>query len=542
MSKQLFLFSSKVRLLCIGVIALTMFQRSYAIRKYCTTKLGLRLYDGRGKEKIPVRAVDNLRPFLSFYTCGPTVYDSAHIGHASCYVRLDIIQRILRHHFRLPLVTAMNVTDIDDKIIIRANERNVSWEELARHYEVEFWRDLNRLNVKMPDVKLRVTEHIPAIALFVQTLVDKGFAYGTSDGSIYFETSQYERYGKLQKVIIDQPSATTGEKRHPSDFALWKASKPGEPFWTTNFGNGRPGWHIECSTMASHIFGNRVDFHAGGLDLRFPHHENEETQSCCYHDVPDWVVHWIHTGQLHLEGQTHKMSKSLQNTVSIAELLEQYNADEFRMLCLLSHYRSVIEFGPESMTTARNVLRKFESFFSDSKAYIDGLKPVSFNASSASLLEKMVETQSTIQRVLENDFNTASSIQALSDLVSSVRKAINDPERQDNPNSSPLIGASNVGAVLAATEYVRGQLLTYGLQSMDSSHHLQSKGAQTDNSLERVIEALVTTRSEIRQQAINTKDKQLFRVCDQLRECLMKSSSVEVKDHGKTSSWTFRKV
>ncbi|XP_058129435.1 probable cysteine--tRNA ligase, mitochondrial [Anopheles ziemanni] len=523
-----------------------MFQRSYTIRKYCTRKLGLRLYDGREKEKIPLRVADNLKPFLSFYTCGPTVYDSAHIGHASCYVRLDILQRIMRHNFRLPLLTAMNITDIDDKIITRANERGIPWQQLARRYEDEFWSDLNRLNVRSPDIKLRVTEHIPAIARFVKTLIDKGFAYHTSDGSIYFETSKYERYGKLQKVIMEQASAAAnsqGGKRHPSDFALWKASKPGEPFWATNFGNGRPGWHIECSTMASHVFGSRLDFHAGGLDLRFPHHENEETQSCCYHDVPDWVTHWIHTGQLHLEGQTHKMSKSLKNTISVAELLEKYEPDEFRMLCLLSHYRSAIEFGPESMTTATNVLRKFSSFFGDSKAYIDGLKPASFDASSESLLAKLVETRATIDGLLENDFNTASSILALGDLVSAVQKSINGPAHQSNTfEVSPLIGASNVGAVLAVTEYIREQLLSYGLCSIGNSQQNKSIGDTVNISLERVVDAVVKTRSEIRQRAIDTKDQQLFHICDQLRDSL-KHSSIEVKDHGKTSSWTFlRKV
>uniref|UniRef100_A0A8W7PI34 cysteine--tRNA ligase n=1 Tax=Anopheles coluzzii TaxID=1518534 RepID=A0A8W7PI34_ANOCL len=353
-----------------------MFLRVF--RKYSTAKLthDLRLYDGRLKEKFALQ-IHPSKPYLSFYTCGPTVYDSAHIGHASCYVRLDIVQRILRHHFHLPLVTAMNITDIDDKIIARALEQQVDWQQLARRYEDEFWSDLQRLNVRAPDVKLRVTDHIPAIVRFVQTLVEKGFAYSTADGSVYFETAKYERYGKLQKVIIEPESnASKGQKRHQSDFALWKASKPGEPFWTAQgFAKGRPGWHIECSTLASHLFGRTIDFHAGGLDLRFPHHENEETQSCCYHGVPDWVTHWLHTGQLHLEGQTHKMSKSLKNTVSIGELLGAYSADEFRMLCLLSHYRIAIEYGPEAMETARNVLRKFASFFSDAKAYIDGLKP-----------------------------------------------------------------------------------------------------------------------------------------------------------------------
>ncbi|XP_050067220.1 probable cysteine--tRNA ligase, mitochondrial [Anopheles maculipalpis] len=513
------------------------------LRKYSTAKLAqdLRIYDGRLKEKVPLQ-IQLTKPYISFYTCGPTVYDAAHIGHASCYVRLDILQRILRHHFQLPLITAMNITDIDDKIIVRAQQQSVNWQQLARQYEEEFWSDLNQLNVRLPDVKLRVTDHIPAILRFVQTLIAKGFAYTTADGSVYFETGKYDRYGKLQRIVIEPAdTAKQGEKRHPADFALWKASKPGEPCWTAPapFRDGRPGWHIECSTLASHLFGSQLDFHAGGLDLRFPHHENEETQSCCYHDVLDWVTHWLHTGQLHLEGQTHKMSKSLKNTVSINELLKSYSADEFRMLCLLSHYRSVIEYGTEAMATARNVLRKFESFFSDTQAYVDGLKPARYDPTSTeSLLTKLSETSTAVKQFLKNDFNTASSVLVLGELASTVQRLINSPEQGDSSRSS-LIGASNVGAVLATAEYIREELSSYGLIFTNKHSASDSQTNETDHALKHLIEAIVSTRSEIRLKAIDTKDAQLFKVCDLLRDRLT-IANVELKDHGKTSSWYFR--
>ncbi|XP_052873141.1 probable cysteine--tRNA ligase, mitochondrial [Anopheles cruzii] len=519
-----------------------MYQRSLWIRRFCSNKqpaADLRLYDGRTKEKVGLRG--GQKPYLSFYTCGPTVYDSAHIGHASCYVRLDILQRILRHHFQLPLVTAMNVTDIDDKIIVRAQESGTGWKELAHRYEAEFWTDLRRLNVRPPDVKLRVTDHIPAIMRFVQTLIDKGYAYRADDGSVYFETGKYKRYGKLQKVILE-PSATAAttdgsHKRHPSDFALWKASKPNEPMWEAGFSNGRPGWHIECSTMASHIFGQRLDFHAGGLDLRFPHHENEETQSCCYHGVQDWVTHWLHTGQLHLAGQTHKMSKSLKNTISIAELLGAHSADEFRMLCLLSHYRSAIEYGPETMSTASNVWRKFVTFFHDSKAYVDGRKPATYSAAPESaLFDSLLHVQANINKHLANDFNTASSLLALADLVSTVQRTMNTNER--DACESHLIGASNVGAVLAATRYIREQLHAFGLQTIENSPDSTALVAGKPAQSRALVEEMVKIRSEIRQRAAETKDAQLYRVCDQLRDGL-RTAGVEVKDHGKETSWSW---
>uniref|UniRef100_A0A182NSY3 cysteine--tRNA ligase n=1 Tax=Anopheles dirus TaxID=7168 RepID=A0A182NSY3_9DIPT len=512
-----------------------MFLRLF--RKYSTANLthDLRLYDGRLKDKVQLQIQPN-KPYISFYTCGPTVYDVAHIGHASCYVRLDIIQRILRHHFRFPLVTAMNVTDIDDKIIVRARERNTDWQQLARRNEEEFWSDLKQLNIRAPDVKLRVTDHIPEIIRFIQTLVHKGFAYGTADGSVYFETSKYERYGKLQKVIIEPANApkSNSDKRHPSDFALWKASKAGEPYWTCpDFGNGRPGWHIECSTLATHLFGSTLDFHAGGLDLRFPHHENEETQSCCYHNVHDWVTHWLHTGQLHLEGQTHKMSKSLKNTITISELLQEHSADEFRMLCLLSHYRSVIEYGPETMATAWNVLRKFTSFFSDVKAHVDGLKPAAYDATSTdNLLSKLTATRTSVKQFLSNDFNTTNSVLALGELASNVQRLINSGEQA----RSSLIGASNVGAVLAVSEYIRAELTSYGLESLNR-HASEASSGGVDQSFEQLIDAIVSTRTEIRSRAMASKNAELFQVCDLLRDRL-KESNVELKDHGKTSSWS----
>uniref|UniRef100_A0A182QG14 cysteine--tRNA ligase n=1 Tax=Anopheles farauti TaxID=69004 RepID=A0A182QG14_9DIPT len=432
----------------------------------------------------------------------------------------------------------MNITDLDDKIIMRAREQNTDWLQLARRYEDEFWSDLKHLNVCAPDVKLRVTEHIPAILRFVQTLVDKGFAYVTADGSIYFQTSKYKRYGKLQKVVIEpatEPLAKS-DKRHPADFALWKASKAGEPYWTCpEVGNGRPGWHIECSTLASHLFGSGLDFHAGGLDLRFPHHENEETQSCCYHDVDDWVTHWLHTGQLHLEGQTHKMSKSLKNTITITELLQEYSADEFRMLCLLTHYRSVIEYGPEAMATARNVLRKFSSFFNDVKAHVDGLKPATYDSTSTeNLLMNLAKTRTSVQQCLNNDFNTATSVLALGELASSVQRLINSG---DQGGSTP-IGSSNVGAVLAVSEYIRGELSAFGLESLNK-HSSNASTSGAAQSFEQLVEAIVSSRTEVRSRAMASKNAELFQVCDLLRDCL-KLSCVEIKDHGKTSSWSLQ--
>ncbi|XP_058833426.1 probable cysteine--tRNA ligase, mitochondrial [Topomyia yanbarensis] len=502
-------------------------------RNFCTKPtLGTapRIYSCKTRDKIPLLLHSPNTTSSTFYTCGPTVYDSAHIGHASCYVRLDILQCILRSHFNQNIVTAMNITDIDDKIIQRANEQTKPWHEIARHYEHEFWTDLNRLNVRPPDVKMRVTDHIPAIIEFISKLLSSGYAYKSIDNSIYFETSRYPQYGKLQNIPSDDTPAEG--KKSASDFALWKASKPSEPFWDSPFGPGRPGWHIECSTLASQIFGKRLNFHAGGLDLRFPHHENEEAQSCCYHHVQDWVDHWIHTGQLHLEGQTSKMSKSLKNTISIGELLDQYSADEFRMLCLLSHYRSMIEYGSESMTVSINVLKKFRSFFDDCRAYVLGVKPA-VPVDASILQTKLTEVDRRFDGFLRDDFNTASAITSLGDLASEVNKVIN---RRD----VEVVLASEGGTIQGIANYIRGKLAMFGLEHVTGDRQQFGSPDVGHESVERLIENVVAIRSTVRTQAMVSKDRSLFAICDQMRDRL-REVNVEVKDHGKSSSWSYVK-
>ncbi|XP_055599269.1 probable cysteine--tRNA ligase, mitochondrial [Uranotaenia lowii] len=509
-----------------------MFTKLRHIRQISTkipldpSKISIYSCKTRGKASLNL-----VNPWTStFYTCGPTVYDSAHIGHASCYVRLDIVQRILRDHFRLNLVTAMNITDIDDKIIKRAAQLGKTWEQISQQYEEEFWSDLDRLNVLRPDIKLRVTDHMTDIIGFINTLIEKGFAYKSVNESVYFRTAKYPTYGKLQN-IPEHPKSSGGAKENTSDFALWKAAKPKEPFWEAPFGPGRPGWHIECSSLATRLFGSRIDFHAGGLDLRFPHHENEEAQSCCYHSVSDWVTHWLHTGQLHLDGQVEKMSKSLKNTISIGELLEKFTADEFRMLCLLSHYRSSIVYGDESMAVATNTLKKFHSFMDDSRAYVSGAKkvvPLDVNQ----IQEKLEEVDSKINEYLSNDFNTANVISALGELTSSINKMINQ-------KGNDLIVASEVGPIQSVANYVRSKFDLLGLVSFGPSKNA-STSEESHQSLEKLIESVLQIRGSIRGQAMETKNRQLFGLCDEIRDQL-RQANVEIKDHGKTYSWSFLK-
>nr|XP_025730390.1 probable cysteine--tRNA ligase, mitochondrial isoform X2 [Callorhinus ursinus] len=257
---------------------------------------GVKVYNSltRRKEPLIVGSVDA----ASWYSCGPTVYDHAHLGHACSYVRFDIIRRILTRVFGCNIIMVMGITDVDDKIIHRAAEMNVSPASLANLYEEDFKQDMAALKVLPPTVYLRVTENIPQIISFIEGIIANGHAYPTAQGNVYFDLqSRGDKYGKLVSVVpgpVGEP--VDSDKRHASDFALWKVAKPQEVFWASPWGKGRPGWHIECSTISSLVFGSQLDIHSGGVDLAFPHHENEIAQCEAFHQCRQWGNYFLHSG------------------------------------------------------------------------------------------------------------------------------------------------------------------------------------------------------------------------------------------------------
>lgn len=414
----------------------------------------------------------------------------------------------------------MNITNIDDKIIKKSNEAGRSWKLIADEYEAEFWEDLNSLNVVQPDIKLRVTDKIPEIIKFIEQLEEKGFTKTSNDGSVYFTTSSYNNYGKLQKIDTESVESSA------ADFALWKGAKPNEPSWDTKWGKGRPGWHIECSTLASLMFGSHLDFHAGGIDLKFPHHENEEAQSCVHHSVDDWVTNWLHTGHLHLKGQSEKMSKSLKNTITIRELLEQHSSDQFRVACLLSHYRSSIEFGPELLTSAETILKKIQSFKDDTQAYIHGLKPGGSADLEQELMDSQLQCLEKVNEALRDDFNTSRAVGSLTELMSSVSKRINVSSDQVCSSSG-----NEKMIVQGVVNYVDEMFDTFGVGEAE-----KSQSSSNDFETENLVNSIVKMRNEIRLKAKECKDKQLFGVCDSIRDTL-KENRIQIKDHGNLSSW-----
>ncbi|XP_001601176.1 probable cysteine--tRNA ligase, mitochondrial [Nasonia vitripennis] len=456
----------------------------------------------------------------TWYMCGPTVYDSAHIGHACTYVKFDIIRRILSEFFDINVVLVMGLTDIDDKIIKRANESGQSWQSITQKYEKEFISDMDSLNVLKPFATCKVTNYIPQIVEFVEKIVNKNGAYVGKDGSVYFDTSNYRNYGKLDTPQAQEPHP---DKRSSLDFALWKASKENEPYWESPWGRGRPGWHIECSAIASTVLGSNIDIHSGGMDLAFPHHENEEAQSCCYHEKNQWINYWLHTGHLHLEGDT-KMSKSLQNTVSIPSLLKTQTANQFRMLCLLSDYRKNVIFSKTLVHTAITTLKKIEFFTSDCNEYICG-KLDCGNVNSVELLKCLEDTRQEVNSALADDFDTAKAMHAILKLISLGNKMIQAKH--------VTTAARETGSIAAVSNYVQSVISKLGIS--------QSMGSKQSNDISHVLDITVAFRNEIRSIALakSEKDVESLKACDNLRKNLS-DFGVDIRDRQGKSSWTLR--
>ncbi|KAL8444771.1 hypothetical protein Emed_006086 [Eimeria media] len=381
---------------------------------------------------------------INWYGCGPTVYDAAHMGHARTYVAFDVIRRILSDYFGYDVNMVMNITDIDDKIIARSQEQGVNFLELARHWEKEFFKDMQALNVLLPSVVTRVSEYVPEVLKLIEEIIDNGFAY-ESQGSVYFDTQRFgsdkmHTYGRMEPgSVADQSRVLEGEgalglvsseKRHPCDFALWKKAKPDEPSWESKWGPGRPGWHIECSAMASTILPFPLDIHSGGIDLRFPHHDNELAQSEAAKNKPQWVNYFLHSGHLHIYGA--KMSKSLKNFVTIKECLQQFNARHIRFLCLMHRWDSPMNYSPdgETMQQAIDVDKGFLNFFSLAKAKLKAASPVSdftqrWSEEDIKLNDELRGTKEKVRNALLDNFDTPEALVALQHLVSFTNTYLN---------------------------------------------------------------------------------------------------------------------
>jgi len=464
--------------------------------------MSLKIYNTLTRKKEDFETLEPGR--VRMYVCGPTVYANAHVGHAMSALVFDILRRYLEYR-GYEVRHVMNFTDVDDKIIARANQSGEDPFQLAERYIQQYERNLADLNVLPATVNPRATREIEHIQKIIQELIAKGYAYPTADGDVYFRVRKDEDYGKLSRRSFDDVRGGTRvevdeAKEDPLDFALWKSAKPGEPSWDSPWGKGRPGWHIECSAMSLHHLGEQIDIHGGGNDLIFPHHENEIAQSESLTGKP-FVRYWVHNGMLQLGGE--KMSKSLGNLVTIDDFLKDHEANVLRLMVLNSGYRSPLTFNDEVVEQTERALERLRS----------GLRPCLPGAGGAAeaavqtLQQQAERTREDFIAAMDDDFNTAGALAALFELVRAINQTRDSGATDDQlrPAQDLLLELSGV----------------LGLQLEQ-----QDKGsAQADP----FINLLVSVRSELRRQ-------KLWALSDQIRDRLAELGVV-IEDSREGSTW-----
>lgn len=363
---------------------------------------------------------------VKMYVCGPTVYNFFHIGNARPFVVFDTMRKYLEYRgYKVKFV--QNFTDVDDKIINRAREEGITAPEVSEKYIEEYYKDAAALNVKKATVHPQVSKTIPDIVKFVEDLIEKGYAYEV-DGDVYYRTRKFDGYGKLsgkniEDLISGARIAVGEQKEDPLDFALWKARKTDDEIaWESPWGMGRPGWHIECSTMAKKYLGETIDIHAGGADLQFPHHENEIAQSEA-HNGCVFANYWMHNGYINIDGE--KMSKSLGNFRTVRDLLKVYDGEVLRFLILSGHYRGPIDFGEEILTQSKNGLTRMRNAKSNLKHLIAAGSGTMTEAEAA-VLENLGQYQEKFIEAMDDDLNTADAISAVFELITAINTAVKD--------------------------------------------------------------------------------------------------------------------
>ena len=437
---------------------------------------------------------------IDMYVCGITIYDFCHIGHARTFVGFDVIVRYLRH-LGYDLKYVRNITDVDDKIIKRANENGESINDLTLRMTKAMHEDFDSLNMLRPDIEPTVTNHMDEIIEMVERLIAKGHAYVANDGDVLFDVSTFEQYGALSQQDLSMLQAgsrveVAQDKDDPLDFVLWKKAKAGEPSWSSPWGEGRPGWHIECSAMSSKHLGEHFDIHGGGSDLQFPHHENEIAQSCCANNGK-YVNTWIHTGMVQVNKE--KMSKSLDNFFTVREVLKTYDAESVRYFLISGHYRSQLNYSQENLDQARSSLERIYTA-------LRGVEPLACDIESNEYVTKF-------RKAMNDDFNTPEALPVLFELAKELNR-VKDSDTQQ---------AGQLAFVLRSI----GEVLGVAQQAPES--FLQ--GGQDDDEV-ATIEALIVKRNEARA----NKD---WAAADEARDALNALGVVLEDSAGKT---TWRKA
>ncbi|MBD7912688.1 cysteine--tRNA ligase [Clostridium cibarium] len=441
---------------------------------------------------------------VKMYVCGPTVYNFFHIGNGRTFIVFDTIRRYLEYRgYKVDFV--QNFTDIDDKMINKANDENTSVKEVGDRYIGEYYKDADALNIERATVNPRATDYIDEIIKFVSDLIEKGYAYEV-DGDVYFSTKKFESYGKLSGQNLDELQVGTrisvdDRKRDPMDFAIWKAQKPGEPAWDSPWGMGRPGWHIECSCMAKKILGDTIDIHAGGMDLSFPHHENEIAQSEAL-TGKTFANYWMHSAYINVNNK--KMSKSLNNFFTARDVLKEYDADVIRFFMLSAHYRIQINFSKDLLDSAKASVERLYNTISILENLSDEVSLENMNEEEAKYLKSLDKYREKYIEKMDDDFNTADAITVLFELSKDINTNV-------SVNSSKEL-------VIKTLELIRELGRPLGM--------LQNT---TKGSIEDEIEALIEQRQQAR------KDRN-FALADKIRDDL-KASGIILEDTPQGVRW-----
>lgn len=455
----------------------------------------LKIYNTLKREKEEFKPINPNQ--VGMYVCGVTVYDLCHFGHGRTFVSFDVIARYLRYS-GYNLCYVRNITDVDDKIIKRAIENNETCDQLVDRMIAEMHKDFDALNILRPDVEPRATHHISEIIAMVEKLIANGHAYVAADGDVMFDVESFPKYGALSRQNLDQLQAGArveikSVKKNPMDFVLWKMSKENEPSWESPWGNGRPGWHIECSAMNSKELGEHFDIHGGGSDLMFPHHENEIAQSCCANHG-NYVNYWLHTGMLTIDKE--KMSKSLGNFFSIRYMLDLYDAESLRYFFLTAHYRSLLDYSIDNLNLARSALERLYTALRGCDLTVP-----------AKGGEQYVEAFKT---AMDDDFNTPGALAVLFEIA----REINKFKTEDTEKANGLaVRLKELASVL-------------GLLEQDPETFLKGD-ANDDEAAE--IEALIKQRNE-------AKAAKNWAVADEVRDKL-KAMNIVLEDTPNGTTW-----
>ena len=433
---------------------------------------------------------------VRMYVCGPTVYDNIHIGNARTFISFDVIRRwLIASGYEVTF--AQNLTDVDDKIINRANEQGRTAAEVAEEFSEKFIGVMRAANVMDPNIRPRATKEIGPMIGMIKSLIEQGHAYAADNGDVYFSVRSDPSYGEVSgrnvdDLMVGARIAAGEEKRDPLDFALWKAAKPGEPSWPSPWGEGRPGWHTECAAMVHRYLGTPIDIHGGGSDLAFPHHENECAQAtCCWHE--GFANTWMHTGMLLVDGE--KMSKSLGNFFTLAEVLEKHSAAALRLLMLQTHYRSPLDFSWERLEGAENSLERIATC-------VENLVWAANHASgepdadrAAALIAAAEHASAEFEAAMNDDFNTAGAVAAYFQLVTEANTYLDE-----------VGGAADAGACFACSAGIAGAFSILGVKLREAKEELPvgllgvaaGLAGYTGDSVDEAAEVILTARAEAR--------------------------------------------